>query len=565
MSTAVLAPTRRRPPGRRRCARPTGRRPLGVAPLPPGMASAVPDPRPHHRRGGGDDRRLRRRDEHAAAEELRLRHGAGLRVLHDATTRTRRASSRRLEHRFGRVEVIENETQSIPGSINTYQLRAQDPHGPFSGPMLSLVSGRYPVGRRRGRRDERRRLGVPLEGRRHLASRRRRAPGGRHRREPPEPPRRVRARRAGAGDEPDAESRRCSTRRAFRSSSIGHRRADPGLGRTVEPAQPRDDLARRTGPRDAAHRPRLDRRLHRARAAPAPLDRDARVDRRHRPPRPSRGQRQRHRRRRRRCHPRLRPRARRLARLPPESRAERAPRHRRARPPVDRGRRRDGAWRSSRPTSRRPVRRGRSPRCRSSRRCRADRRLLARSTAPRSPASSSSSLAFLLLGYSGGTNRGNGSGGAPELLFGIVLLIPGLILLAPFFLSLTARLGRRAPIATRLALRDLARYRARSGSALAAISLGVLVAVIVMLAAVVPLWERPRLRGPEPGSNQLALHANTPPPPGTIVTGPNGTHVPSRSSHDGGGQPDGAGDARRSDRAGLSAHSSSPSRRRMRD
>ena len=107
-------------------------------------------------------------------------------------------------------------------------------------------------------------------------------------------------------------------------------------------------------------------------------------------------------------------------------------------------------------------------------------------------------LAFLLLGYSGGTNHGNGSGGAPELLFGIVLLIPGLILLAPFFLSLAARLGRRTPIATRLALRDLARYRARSGSALAAISLGVLVAVIVMLAAAVPLRKRPRLCGPEP-------------------------------------------------------------------
>ena len=51
-----------------------------------------------------------------------------------------------LEHRFGRVEVIENDTLSIPGSINTYQLRAQDPHGPFSGPMLSLVSGHYPSG-----------------------------------------------------------------------------------------------------------------------------------------------------------------------------------------------------------------------------------------------------------------------------------------------------------------------------------------------------------------------------------------------------------------------------------
>src|ERR1700690_1770900 len=28
-----------------------------------------------------------------------------------------------LEHRFGPVELIENETQSIPGSINTYQIR----------------------------------------------------------------------------------------------------------------------------------------------------------------------------------------------------------------------------------------------------------------------------------------------------------------------------------------------------------------------------------------------------------------------------------------------------------
>ena len=51
-----------------------------------------------------------------------------------------------LRHRFGRVEVIENETQSIPGSINTYQLRGQDPHGPFSGPMLALVSGHLPAG-----------------------------------------------------------------------------------------------------------------------------------------------------------------------------------------------------------------------------------------------------------------------------------------------------------------------------------------------------------------------------------------------------------------------------------
>jgi putative ABC transport system permease protein len=50
-----------------------------------------------------------------------------------------------LAHRFGRVDVIENQALTIPGTVQTYDLRAQDPRGPFGGPMLSLVSGRYPV------------------------------------------------------------------------------------------------------------------------------------------------------------------------------------------------------------------------------------------------------------------------------------------------------------------------------------------------------------------------------------------------------------------------------------
>jgi putative ABC transport system permease protein len=50
-----------------------------------------------------------------------------------------------LESRYGRVDVIENKNVQIPGTRNTFELRAQDPHGPFGGPMLSLVSGHYPA------------------------------------------------------------------------------------------------------------------------------------------------------------------------------------------------------------------------------------------------------------------------------------------------------------------------------------------------------------------------------------------------------------------------------------
>ncbi len=58
-----------------------------------------------------------------------------------------------------------------------------------------------------------------------------------------------------------------------------------------------------------------------------------------------------------------------------------------------------------------------------------------------------------------------------------------MILLAPFCLSSAGPARPRTPVAVRLALRDLARYRARSGSALAAISLGVMIAVIIVTIA----------------------------------------------------------------------------------
>ena len=70
------------------------------------------------------------------------------------------------------------------------------------------------------------------------------------------------------------------------------------------------------------------------------------------------------------------------------------------------------------------------------------------------------------------------------LVPGFVALIVGIILVSPFFLALLARVGRRSPIAIRLALRDLSRYRARSGSALSAISVGIIIAVIICAVAV---------------------------------------------------------------------------------
>src|SRR5580658_9457594 len=50
-----------------------------------------------------------------------------------------------IQRRFGRTEVIENQTLTIPGTIDTYQLRAESTDGAFSRPMVSLVSGHYPT------------------------------------------------------------------------------------------------------------------------------------------------------------------------------------------------------------------------------------------------------------------------------------------------------------------------------------------------------------------------------------------------------------------------------------
>ncbi len=112
-------------------------------------------------------------------------------------------------------------------------------------------------------------------------------------------------------------------------------------------------------------------------------------------------------------------------------------------------------------------------------------------------------IAFLLFGVSGGNSRSGG--GAPELVLGLVALMVAIILLAPLTLTVVGKLGSRTPVAARLAVRDLARYRSRSGSALAAISLGVLIAVIISGAAASRYGNVLDYAGPNLASNQLIV------------------------------------------------------------
>ena len=113
-------------------------------------------------------------------------------------------------------------------------------------------------------------------------------------------------------------------------------------------------------------------------------------------------------------------------------------------------------------------------------------------------------VAFFLLSYSGSDSHGGG--GAPELVLGLVVLIVAVVLLAPLSLALLARFARRTPIAVRLATRDLNRYRARSGSALAAVTLGVLIAVIICVAAAARYGNVLDYAGPNLASNQLIVY-----------------------------------------------------------
>ena len=126
-------------------------------------------------------------------------------------------------------------------------------------------------------------------------------------------------------------------------------------------------------------------------------------------------------------------------------------------------------------------------------------------------------IAAAVLAYGG---RQGGGGGLPEVLFGLIALVAAVILLSPLCLATAARLAGRSPIAVRLALRDLARYRARSSSALAAVSLGVLIAALVCVLSAQRYGNVLDYAGPNLASNQLVVYTPNAPQGGGPGNGP---------------------------------------------
>jgi putative ABC transport system permease protein len=113
---------------------------------------------------------------------------------------------------------------------------------------------------------------------------------------------------------------------------------------------------------------------------------------------------------------------------------------------------------------------------------------------------------LFLLFVSGGWD-GNGGGNRYLVLVGLVCCEIASALLAPFIVDRLARFAWRAPLAVRLAIRDLERYRSRSGAALAAVSFAVFLATLAIVVASLRFDDALDYTAPNMASNQLILYA----------------------------------------------------------
>jgi putative ABC transport system permease protein len=112
---------------------------------------------------------------------------------------------------------------------------------------------------------------------------------------------------------------------------------------------------------------------------------------------------------------------------------------------------------------------------------------------------------LFVLYFSGGW--GGGGNDAYLVIAALVACVIACALLAPFVVDRLALVAWRAPLATRLALRDLARYRSRSGAAMAAVSFAVFLATVTIVIASVQYHQALDYTAPNMAGNQLILYA----------------------------------------------------------
>ena len=129
-------------------------------------------------------------------------------------------------------------------------------------------------------------------------------------------------------------------------------------------------------------------------------------------------------------------------------------------------------------------------------------------------------------GGNGPDGGGGGNGHALFLLAGLVITITGVCLLAPLAISvLAAGAAPRLPVAIRIALRDLVRYRARSGAALAATTFAVFLAMGICVVASIKFDNPLNWIGPDLSSSQVYIPSQlSPGGPGTM-TQPSGAQL----------------------------------------
>jgi len=111
-------------------------------------------------------------------------------------------------------------------------------------------------------------------------------------------------------------------------------------------------------------------------------------------------------------------------------------------------------------------------------------------------------LGILLLVFSGASD----TSGQFDTIGGLLATIAGLVLLAPVIVGRLAVIADHVPLAGRIAMRDLARYRARSGATLAATSLAVLIAMLITLLATSRFSNPLDYFAPNLPANQLVVY-----------------------------------------------------------